>query len=80
MRLIIGASVELAESDLQPQPRLLTVLDRMNAELVIGRVYPISSAIAESAVNQAVSARMAKGQPMRWCEEGARPLERYRGK
>jgi hypothetical protein len=32
---------------------------------------PISSAIAESAVNQVVSTRMAKKQQMRWCDEGA---------
>ncbi len=35
---------------------------------------PISSAIAESAVNQVVSTRMAKGQQMRWCDEGAHNL------
>jgi hypothetical protein len=35
---------------------------------------PISSAIAESAVNQVVSTRMAKKQQMRWCDEGAHHL------
>ena len=30
MRLIIEARVELAESDLQPEPRRLAVLDRMD--------------------------------------------------
>ena len=32
---------------------------------------PISSSIAESAVNQAVSLRMAKKRQMRWSDEGA---------
>jgi hypothetical protein len=32
---------------------------------------PISSSIAESAVNQVVSHRMAKKQQMRWTDEGA---------
>jgi alkylhydroperoxidase family enzyme len=32
------------------------------------------SAIAESAVNEVLSARMAKGQQMRWCDEGAHHL------
>jgi hypothetical protein len=31
---------------------------------------PISSGIAESAVNQVVSSRMAKKQQMRWSDEG----------
>jgi hypothetical protein len=35
---------------------------------------PISSAIAESAVNQVVSVRMAKKQQMRWSDEGAHHL------
>jgi hypothetical protein len=35
---------------------------------------PISSAIAESAVNQVVSIRMAKKQQMRWSDEGAHHL------
>jgi hypothetical protein len=35
---------------------------------------PISSSIAESAVNQVVSARMAKKQQMRWSDEGAHLL------
>jgi hypothetical protein len=42
----------------------------------------ISSSIAESAVNQVVSHRMAKKQQMRWTDEGAhgtalRPVARY---
>ena len=35
---------------------------------------PISSGIAESAVNQVVSMRMAKKQQMRWSDEGAHLL------
>jgi hypothetical protein len=35
---------------------------------------PISSSIAESAVNQVVSSRMAKKQQMRWSDEGAHVL------
>ena len=35
---------------------------------------PISSSIAESAVNQIVSARMAKKQQMRWSDDGAHVL------
>jgi hypothetical protein len=35
---------------------------------------PISSGIAESAVNQVVSTRMAKKQQMRWSDEGAHTL------
>jgi hypothetical protein len=35
---------------------------------------PISSSIAESAVNQVVSARMAKKQQMRWSDDGAHAL------
>ena len=35
---------------------------------------PISSSIAESAVNQVVSARMAKKRQMRWSDEGAHVL------
>jgi hypothetical protein len=35
---------------------------------------PISSGIAESAVNQVVSIRMAKKQQMRWSDEGAHSL------
>jgi hypothetical protein len=38
------------------------------------KVLPISSAIAESAVNQVVSARMAKRQQMMWSDEGAHHL------
>ena len=35
---------------------------------------PISSAIAESAVNEVVSLRMAKKRQMRWSDEGAHAL------
>jgi len=35
---------------------------------------PISSGIAESAVNQVVSLRMAKKRQMRWSDEGAHVL------
>ncbi len=39
---------------------------------------PISSSIAESAVNQVVSHRMAKKQQMRWTDEGAHCLAQVR--
>jgi hypothetical protein len=39
---------------------------------------PISSSIAESAVNQVVSHRMAKHQQMRWTDEGAHRLAQVR--
>ena len=39
---------------------------------------PISSGIAESAVNQVVSMRMAKKQQMRWSDEGAHLLAQVR--
>jgi len=39
---------------------------------------PISSAPAESAVNQLVSTRMAKRQQMRWSDEGAHALVQVR--
>ena len=39
---------------------------------------PISSAPAESAVNQLVSLRMAKQQQMRWSDEGAHALVQVR--
>ena len=39
---------------------------------------PISSSIAESAVNQVVSHRMAKKQQMRWTDEGAHCLVQVR--
>ncbi|MDE2000191.1 MAG: hypothetical protein KGI52_14830 [Burkholderiales bacterium] len=41
-------------------------------------VLPISSSIAESAVNQVVSHRMAKKQQMRWTDEGAHYLAQVR--
>ena len=47
-----------------------------------GRRYrkglPISSATAESAVNQVVSSRMAKHRQMRWSDEGAHLLAQVR--
>jgi hypothetical protein len=39
---------------------------------------PISSSIAESAVNQVVSHRMAKKQQMRWTDSGAHCLAQVR--
>ena len=39
---------------------------------------PISSSIAESAVNQVVSYRMAKKRQMRWTDEGAHRLAQVR--
>jgi hypothetical protein len=69
-----------AISTLQWNVRKLYSYLRSNARFLVnyGARYrkglPISSAIAESAVNQVVSARMAKGQQMRWCDEGAHHL------
>lgn len=40
--------------------------------------FPISSSIAESAVNQVVSHRMAKKQQMRWTDAGAHCLAQVR--
>jgi hypothetical protein len=39
---------------------------------------PISSSIAESAVNQVVSYRMAKKRQMRWTDEGAHCMVQVR--
>src|SRR5215813_9757944 len=39
---------------------------------------PVSSSIAESAVNQAVSLRMAKKRQMRWSDQGAHLLAQVR--
>src|ERR1700687_1259220 len=39
---------------------------------------PISSGIAESAVNQVVSHRMAKKRQMRWTDEGAHCMAQVR--
>ena len=39
---------------------------------------PISSGIAESAVNQVVSLRMAQKRQMRWSDEGAHALAQVR--
>ncbi|NPT58280.1 hypothetical protein GNZ13_27895 [Paraburkholderia sp. 5N] len=39
---------------------------------------PISSSIAESAVNQVVSHRMAKKRQMRWTDEGAHCVAQVR--
>jgi hypothetical protein len=39
---------------------------------------PISSSIAESAVNQVVSHRMAKKRQMRWTDEGAHCMAQVR--
>ncbi|WP_321916684.1 hypothetical protein [Paraburkholderia sp. J11-2] len=39
---------------------------------------PISSSIAESAVNQVVSYRMAKKRQMRWTDEGAHCMAQVR--
>jgi hypothetical protein len=67
-------------STLQWNVRKLYSYLRSNARFLVnyGARYrkglPISSAIAESAVNQVVSTRMAKGQQMRWCDEGAHHL------
>lgn len=57
-------------------PRLYSYIDN-NADTLVNysaryrKGLPISSSIAESAVNQVVSHRMAKKQEMRWSDEGA---------
>jgi len=43
-----------------------------------GKGLPIASGIAQSAVNQVVSHRMAKKQQMRWTDEGAHCLVQVR--
>jgi hypothetical protein len=63
--------------------KLQTYLESNERYLVnYGRRYraglPISSAPAESAVNQLVSARMAKKRQMRWSDEGAHALVQVR--
>jgi hypothetical protein len=69
-----------AISTLRWNVRKLHFYLRSNARFLVnyGARYrkglPISSAIAESAVNQVVSTRMAKRQQMRWCDEGAHHL------
>jgi hypothetical protein len=53
---------------------------RSNAQYLVNyasryrKGLPISSAIAESAVNQVVSIRMTKKQQMRWSDQGAHHL------
>lgn len=67
-------------STLQWNVRNLYSYLRSNARFLVNyeahyrKGLPISSAIAESAVNQEVSARKAKGQQMRWYDEGAHHL------
>jgi hypothetical protein len=63
--------------------RLYFYIDNNAATLVnYGARYhkglPISSSIAESAVNQIVSHRMAKKQQMRWTDDGAHCLAQVR--
>jgi hypothetical protein len=63
--------------------RLYFYIDNNAGELVnYGARYrkglPISSSIAESAVNQVVIHRMAKKQQMRWTDEGAHRLVQVR--
>ena len=43
-----------------------------------GKGLPVSSSIAESAVNEVVSLRMAKKRQMRWSDEGAHLLAQVR--
>ncbi len=63
--------------------RLYFYIDKNNRTLVNygarhRKGLPISSSIAESAVNQVVSHRMAKKQQMRWTDEGAHYLAQVR--
>lgn len=63
--------------------KLLTYLESNERNLIdYGKRYraglPISSAPAESAVNELVSLRMAKQQQMRWSDEGAHALVKVR--
>ena len=50
----------------------------MNYGIRYHKGLPISSSIAESAVNLVVSHRMAKKQQMRWTDEGAHCLAQVR--
>ncbi|WP_165108153.1 hypothetical protein [Caballeronia sp. SBC2] len=50
----------------------------MNYGMRYHKGLPISSSIAESAVNLVVSHRMAKKQQMRWTDEGAHCLAQVR--
>ena len=65
-------------------PRNYEFAKYSNARYLVnyGRRYrkglPISSAIAESAVNQVVSMRFAKKRQMRWSDEGAHLLAQVR--
>jgi hypothetical protein len=52
------------------------VLGELRTALCNG--LPISSATAESAVNQVVSSRMAKKRQMRWSDQGAHLLAQVR--
>jgi hypothetical protein len=62
--------------------RLSCYIDNAGTLVNYGARYhkglPISSSIAESAVNQVVSHRMAKKQQMRWTDEGAHCLVQVR--
>lgn len=66
------------------EPAQGLVVPRSNDSYLVnyGRRYrkrlPISSAIAESAVNQVVSSRMAKRRQMRWSDDGAHLLAQVR--
>src|SRR5882762_5764387 len=50
----------------------------VKTEIDHAKWVPISSSIAESAVNQVVSHRMAKKRQMRWTDEGAHCLAQVR--
>lgn len=63
--------------------KLLTYLQSNKRHLVnyaerYRKGLPISSAPAESAVNQLVSSRMAKRRQMRWSDDGAHALVQVR--
>jgi hypothetical protein len=75
--------VEDASTLLRNVDKLQTYLESNERYLIdYGKRYragfPISSAPAESAVNQLVSVRMAEQQQMRWSDEGAHALVQVR--
>jgi hypothetical protein len=81
--VIEALGVECASTLLRNVDKLQTYLESNERYLIdYGKRYraglPISSAPAESAVNQLVSLRMAKQQQMRWSDEGAHALVQVR--
>ena len=74
MRLIIDARLEGGETS-ETEATIVAEVDRKDRSVAD---LPISSSIAESAVNLVVNHRMAKKQQMRWTDEGAHCLAQVR--